>query len=124
MDKSNRGLLIVFGVLILVFLIGPLLGGGMMGQGMMGGYGPQGMFGANGWAWGLVAGLGLLSMLAFWGALIVGVVMLVRWFGGTISGRDGKEEDQALETLRRRYAAGEISHEEYEQRRKVLEREQ
>lgn len=121
MEKSIRGLLIVFVVLILVFLIGPLLGGGMMGQGMMGGHGPQGMFGGNGWAWGLVMGLGLLSMLAFWGALIVGIVLLVRWLGGMTSGQNSREEDAALETLRRRYSAGDISHEEYEQMRKALE---
>jgi putative membrane protein len=123
MSRNNRGLLILLVVLVLVSLIGPLLVGGMMGQGMMWGYGPRGgPSGAGGWAWGLTMGLGLLSMLAFFGALIVGIVLLVRWLGGTTAGPDGRSEDPALETLRRRYAAGEISHEEYERMRKVLER--
>ena len=59
-------------------------------------------------------------MFAFWGALIVGVVLLVRWLAGTNAAPDGAEEDTALQTLRRRYAAGEISHEEYERMRKAL----
>lgn len=126
MSQNNRGLLILLAVLVAVFLIGPLVGGGMMGPGMMGpgmmwGDGPRGNpSGTSGWAWGLGMGLGWLSMLAFWGAVIVGVVLLVRRLGGTAAGPD--REDEALETLRRRYAAGEISHEEFEERRRVLER--
>lgn len=121
MSQNNRGLLILLAVLVAVFLIGPLIGGGMMGPGMMWGYGPRGTpSGVGGWVWGLGIGLGWLSMLAFWGALIVGVVLLVRWLGGTTGGSD--REDEALETLRRRYAVGEISHKEYQERRQVLER--
>ena len=121
MSRNNRGLLILLVVLVAVFLIGPLVGGGMMGPGMMWGYGSQGNpSGTNGWLWGLGMGLGSLSMLAFWGALIVGIVLLVRQLGGPTAGP--QREDEALDTLRRRYAAGEISHEEYEERRKVLER--
>ena len=122
MSKDHRGLLIVLGVLVVIFLIGPLLGGGMMGQGMMGAHDPQGILGINGWAWGLMMALGLLSMFAFWGAIIVGIVLLVRWLTGTNAGPNDAEEDPALEALRRRYAAGEISHEEYERMRKALER--
>ena len=63
-----------------------------------------------------------LSMLAFWGALIVGIILVVRWFAGRAADPDERSgADPALETLRRRYAAGEISQEEYENRRKVLE---
>ena len=97
-------------MLALVFLTGPLLSG-MMGQGMMWGHDPQGISGINGWAWGLTMPLGLLSMFAFWGAITVSVVLLVRWVVGTNAGSDDAQ-DPALETLRRRYAAGEISHEE------------
>ncbi len=87
--------------------------------------GPQGMMphgGVVGWAWGLAMGLGALSTLAFWGALIVGIILVVRWFAARAAHRDERSRaDPALETLRRRYAAGEISREEYENRRKVLE---
>jgi uncharacterized membrane protein len=83
----------------------------MMGQGMMWGHGPQDISGINGWAWGLAMALELLSMFAFWGAIIVGVVLLVRWLVGTNAGSNDAQ-DPALETLRHRYAADEISHEE------------
>jgi len=82
--SNHRGLLIVLGVLVVIFLLGPLLGGGMMGQGMMWSHDPQGILGISGWAWGLMMALGLLSMFAFWGALIVGIVLLVRWLGRTM----------------------------------------
>src|SRR5829696_138922 len=119
--SNHRGLLIVLGVLVVIFLLGPLLGGGMMGQGMMWSHDPQGILGVSGWTWGLMMALGLLSMFAFWGAIILGIVLLVRWLTGTNAGPHGVE-DPAFETLRRRYAAGEISHEEYERMRKALER--
>ena len=88
--------------------------------------GPQGMMPhggvVGGWAWGLAMGLGALSTLAFWGALIVGIILVVRWFAGRAAHPDERSgAAPALETLRRRYAAGEISQEEYENRRKVLE---
>ena len=121
MSREHRGLLIALGGLVVIFLIWPLLGGGMMGQGMMGGHDPQGTLGINGWAWGLIMAIGLLSMFAFWGAIIVGIVLLVRWLVGANAAPDGAEEDMALQTLRRRYAAGEISHEEYERMRNALE---
>ena len=105
MSKDHRGLLIVLGVLVLLFLIGPLLGGGMMGQGMMWDHDSQGTLGINGWAWGLLMAIGLLSMFAVWGAIIVGIVLLVRWLAGTSAGSKDAE-DPALEALRRRYAAG------------------
>lgn len=108
MNRGNRGLVILLVVLVAILLIGPLVGNGMMGSGAMWGYGPRGGSpGTGGWAWGLATGVGMLSMLAFWGALIVGAVLLVRWFGGATSGSDGGTEgDPALDVLRRRYASG------------------
>lgn len=94
-------------------LIGPVFGGAVTW-----GYGPRGNPSRTSvWTLGLGMGLGWLSMLAYWGTLIVRVVLLVRWLGGTTTGSG--REDEALKTLPRRYAAGEISHEE---RRKALER--
>ena len=122
MKTENRGLLIVLGVLVLVVLVGPLLGGGMMGPGMMGGYGRGVPPGTGGWTWGLAMGLGWLAMLAFWGALIVGAVLLVRWLTSATSGPSHRAGDSALDILKRRYAAGEITHDEFEQMRQALER--
>lgn len=59
-----------------------------------------------------------LMMLVFWGGLAAIVVLLVR------SGRDRdvkKDGEDATDVLRRRYAAGEISREEFDEKRHVLE---
>lgn len=62
-------------------------------------------------------------MLALRGVLIVGVVLLMVRLGGATLGSPAKgTESPALSTLRRRYAAGELSREEYEPLRQVLER--
>jgi putative membrane protein len=63
-------------------------------------------------AWGI--GM-LLTMLIFWGALIIGVVALVRWLSA-----GGARSDRALEILRERYARGEIDREEFEARKRDL----
>ena len=84
----------------------------MMGGGSMMGWGGGGA--------GLVGG-GLL-MLLFWGVLIVGVVVGVRWLwdqGRPAAGR-GREES-SLEILKRRYARGEIGREEFELKKRDLE---
>lgn len=112
MKQDNRGLLAVLGVLVLTLLLGPLLMGGMMGPGFVGpgmmgwGYATGAAPTGNGWVWGLGMALGGLMMLAFWGALIVGVVFLVRWATGR--GTTPSSADDPLTILRRRYAAGEI----------------
>ena len=125
MRSNNRGLLIALMVVVAIALIGPMIGGTL--------FGPGGMWEdtdrAAGWALGLLAGFGGLSMLATPAALIVGIILLVRWLGGSSIGPDreaqGKERgigDPALETLRQRYAAGEVSQEEYKNTRQTLER--
>ena len=125
MRSDSRRLLIVFVVLLALALIGPMIGGTL--------FGPGGMWedtdGAPGWALGLLAGFIGPSLLATPTALIVGIILLVRWLGGSSTGRDkeaqGKDRgmgDPALETLRQRYAAGEVSQEEYKHTRQTLER--
>jgi putative membrane protein len=79
-----------------------------------GGYG-YGMGPGMGWGYGM-GGFGNIVMLAFWIAVIVGIIFLVRWL--VISTRAGERsarpEDSALEILKRRYARGEINKEEFE----------
>ena len=88
-----------------------LNGPGMMSGGMMSGMMGYGMMGAFGW-------LGMLTMLLFW----VGIIALVVWAlinlfpAGQIS-----VEPDALEILKRRYARGEISREEFVQARDALQ---
>ena len=126
MRRDNRGLLIVFVVLLVLALIGPMIGGTL--------FGPGGMWEdtdrAPGWALGLLAGFMGPSLLATPIALIVGIILLVRLLGGGTSASPDHEplekgteaRDRALDTLRRRYAAGEVSEEEYNTIRQTLER--
>ena len=61
------------------------------------------------WMW-----MGLL-MVVFWGAVAALVVYAVRSF------RPGSGGDSAMDTLRRRLAAGEISQEEFEKTKRLLQ---
>ena len=60
----------------------------------------------------------LLMMLVFWGVMIVGIVLTVRWL---VSQGRGSAQNPALAILRERYARGEINREEFEARRRDLE---
>ncbi|MCC7184340.1 MAG: SHOCT domain-containing protein [Rhodocyclaceae bacterium] len=79
------------------------------------------MMGFDGFGGGM--GFGGFGMIVFWGLLIAGVVMLVRWLGGFGTGagpRGGART--ALDILRERYAKGEIDQQEFEQKRRDLEK--
>jgi len=68
------------------------------------------------WWWGW--GIGMMAMMfLFWVIFIVGLIVGIRWLLG--KGRE-RLPDSALETLRQRYARGEINREEFETRRKDL----
>jgi putative membrane protein len=60
----------------------------------------------------------MLWMVLFWGAVIFGIVWLVRG-GSPASWRAGRNETP-LEILDRRFAEGAISVEEYDQRRETI----
>ena len=71
-----------------------------------------GMGGWYGWGWGLI---GMLFMLLFWVLLIVGAVLVVRWvWEQSGRGQRSSQGESALEILKKRYASGEISKEEFE----------
>jgi len=61
--------------------------------------------------------LGPLVMVLFWGGVIVLAAWALRAFSG--GGRSG--QGTSLEVLKRRLASGEISPDQYEQARKVLQ---
>ena len=63
-------------------------------------------------------GLGWIFMVLFWGAVAVGAVVAVRWLLGQ---QPGRREEKLLDILKRRYAAGELSREEYERMRRELD---
>jgi putative membrane protein len=58
-----------------------------------------------------------LFMLLFWGAVIVGIVLGIRWL---ISQGKASQSDSALEILRQRYARGEINKDEFEAKKRDL----
>lgn len=64
------------------------------------------------YGWGMGFGFGWLVMILFWALLILGVVYLVK----LIAGSTKKEEKAvtAIDILKKRYAKGEISKEEFE----------
>ena len=76
------------------------------------------------WGWSMhpmwgVWGLGMmLTMLIFWGMVIVGLVLAIRWL--VSQGRDTRPADPALDILRQRYARGEINREEFEAKKRDL----
>ena len=69
--------------------------------------------------WGF--GMGGFPMLIVWLAIIVAVVLLVRWAAGRGSAATPGGE-RALAILEARYARGEIDREEYQQKRQDLMR--
>ena len=76
------------------------------------------------WGWGMhpmwgVWGIGmLLMMLVFWGVVIVGVVLVIRWIAS--QGKASRASDTALDILRQRYARGDISKEEFDAKKRDL----
>lgn len=75
-------------------------------------------------AWGMHGDVGagwmilmMAVMVLFWGAIIFGIVWLIR---GATSGRREERKESPTEVLERRFAEGAISVEDYRERRKVL----
>ena len=72
------------------------------------------------WGWGHMMSGGVM-MILFWGGIILLVVLLVRWFGGNNSnGLNTHALVTPIETLKQRFAKGEIDKTEYDERRKTL----
>lgn len=137
--RNERGLWIALGIIVLLLFAVPMLGGwGMMARGI----GPGGALGpgygygpgfARGGSWPFLAlfGLGRIAMLLFWVAIIGFVVWVVR--RGAV--RDGEPSEPSapppldmtvdpLAIAQRRYAAGEITREQFEEIRAVLREQQ
>ncbi|MHB8613849.1 MAG: SHOCT domain-containing protein [Candidatus Dormibacteraceae bacterium] len=67
-------------------------------------------FDGGNWLW--MSGM----MVVLWGGIVVLAVFAIRAFSGT------RSNDPALEVLRRRFAGGEITQDEFEKTRKALQR--
>lgn len=85
-------------------------------------YGGPDFWGHAGWGWGHMI-FGGLMMIAFWGGLILLIVLLVRWLAGPSSSSHVPPSATGrtpLQILQERFAKGEIDREEYEERKRVL----
>jgi len=72
------------------------------------------------WGWGHMM-FGGVMMIVFWGGIILLVVLLVRSFGGSKSGGlNARPRATPLDTLKKRFAKGEIDKNEYDARKKTL----
>lgn len=65
----------------------------------------------DGWSWLWMAAM----MVLFWGGIFAIVVYAIRAFTGP------RGTDQAMDVLRRRFASGEITPDEFEKTRKTLQ---
>ncbi len=76
-----------------------------------------GMMDGYGYGYGMMGGSYWILWLIFWILVIIGLVLLIKylWEGGGT-----KRADSAIEILKRRYASGEISKEEFEEKKKDL----
>lgn len=116
MNKAMKIGLIIDSVVIVVLLIGAIVsvvftgwrydGWGMMGPAMMGGFG-------LGWFMPVL-------VLVFWGLVIWGIVTLVRFLASSTGNVASTRSTSAIEILKDRYARGEISKNEFEDKRKDL----
>jgi len=62
-----------------------------------------------------------IFMVTFWVAVLVAAVLAIRWLALQVRPRTSVPEgDRALQILRERYARGEISKEEFEERKRDL----
>jgi putative membrane protein len=71
-----------------------------------------------GFGWGM--GLGWLIFLLFWVLVVLGIVYLVKLI--VSGGRSGRVAETPLDILKRRYAKGEISKEEFEKMKEDIQR--
>ncbi|WP_436925026.1 SHOCT domain-containing protein [Halosimplex amylolyticum] len=107
--------LAVLGALLVVPMF--FVGFGMMGYGpMMGGLWGDGMRGGGAMG-GWLFVVGIAMQLLFLAVLVGGAYLVYRAIAGSESG-----SDRAQEELRLAYARGDLTDEEYEQRRESLER--
>ncbi len=64
---------------------------------------------------------GVVMMLLFWGGLIAAAVIILRAvFGAGGRAKSGPQDEDALEILKKRYARGDISKDEYQEMRDDL----
>jgi putative membrane protein len=71
-----------------------------------------------GGGWGMI--FMIISMILFWGLIIGGIILLVRFIFPSVSAGVKPSQD-ALEILKQHYAKGEIEKEEFETKKKDIQ---
>jgi len=75
-----------------------------------------------GWGSGWGHGFGFIFMILFWGLIIFAIVAIVKWLTGTSANAGTPQAKTARQILEERYARGEIEQEEFEQKKRDLEK--
>ncbi|MBU0515903.1 MAG: SHOCT domain-containing protein [Proteobacteria bacterium] len=66
--------------------------------------------------------LGWIMMIVFWGLIIAGLVVLIRWLlTSSRQSGGGRSVGRALDILKERYARGEITKDEFESMKKDIQ---
>ncbi len=84
---------------------------------MMYGFGRYGYGLAHAGTW--LSWIGPIAMILFWALFVTAMVLLIRYL--VHNTRSAGRESSALAILRERYARGDITKEEFEQKRKDLQ---
>jgi putative membrane protein len=136
MSRNTKVLIGVLGGALVVLVVGTIFAGsGLFGSGSMMG---QGDMMGQGWNILSIFGMGLMMLgvvlvpLLLLGGLIALIVLAVTQLGSGGHASSGRHaagsaavhEQSAEETLRQRFARGEIDAQEYEERHRVLLREE
>ena len=120
MKRQDQGLWIALGVLFVVLLAIPMVGGGMMASGMMG-RGMMGWYGVTGevssWMW----PIGWLAMVLFWASIIALVVLGFRRLTSSSDNASPEPPESPTEILKHRFAVGDISREQFEEMTRVMQ---
>ena len=114
MNKNVKTAIIVGGIAIFILIVVPSVWGAVTGWGgrSWGGPGMMGGFGSMGFLMPIV-------MIIFWVLIIWAIVALVRGLARGGSSSAG-QADSALEILKKRYAQGEISKQEFEEKKRDI----
>ncbi len=110
MNQKTKMVFILASIAVALLILIPLIWGGLAGGHMMG----PGMMSSFGWGWFMP-----IFMVLFWVLVIWAVVALLTRATSTRADSSGRIEP-ALEVLKKRYARGEISKEEYEEKKRDL----
>lgn len=75
------------------------------------------------YGWGVGFGLGWFFMVIFWILVILGIIYFVKLIVGIGAGKGGTKDETLLDIIKKRYAKGEITKEEFERMKDDLTKE-